>query len=199
MRLYSYVVKVDKGFAPNPFGGWCTLAACTPNRMGICLREGDWLIGNGDTAHGQRLIYAMRVSEVLEFDPYFHDPRFQRKKPRPRGDWRNRCGDNIYFIGESGRYEQAFTYAHREPHYLEKDTRNPRARVLVSDHFFYFGDRAPDFPAEFGELICEGRGCRRHEGSSMVRAFVGWLEHTYQPGILGKPRDNRPATDVGIC
>ncbi|MGB8310859.1 MAG: hypothetical protein WCE81_03220 [Halobacteriota archaeon] len=24
--LYSYVVRTDSGFAPNPFGGYCTLA-----------------------------------------------------------------------------------------------------------------------------------------------------------------------------
>lgn len=28
--LYSYTIKVDIGFAPNPFGGVCTLACCKP-------------------------------------------------------------------------------------------------------------------------------------------------------------------------
>jgi len=30
MRLYLYVIEHDKGFAPNPFFGACTLAACKP-------------------------------------------------------------------------------------------------------------------------------------------------------------------------
>ena len=33
VRLCSYVVKYDTGFAPNPFWGFCTLAACTPNHQ----------------------------------------------------------------------------------------------------------------------------------------------------------------------
>lgn len=204
MQLYSYVVKVDTGFAPNPFGEWCTLAACTPNRMGARLEPGDWLMGNSDKANGQRLVYAMRVSAVLDMDEYFHDPRFQYKKPRQRGDWKNRCGDNIYFKDANGDYEQAFTFAHREPHYLKKDTRNPR--VFISDHFYYFGDNAPDIPAEFGELIRDRQGCRKNFPPDLVDAFVEWLEQSFTPGMHGLPRDRKHARtcpprdcDDGIC
>lgn len=185
--LYSYVVKVDKGFAPNPFAGYCTLAACTPNHQGIRAEAGDWIMGNSDKAHGQRLVYAMRVREVLDFDDYFRDPRFKAKKPKPGGDWRNRCGDNIYFIGESGGYEQAFAHFHAEPWRLEADTRHPR--VFISDHFYYFGENAPDVPAEFGSLIRDRQGCRKKHDPDVVRDFITWLERTYRPGMLGMPRD----------
>ena len=30
MKIYSYIVKRDYGFAPNPFYGYCTLATCKP-------------------------------------------------------------------------------------------------------------------------------------------------------------------------
>ncbi|MFH1865797.1 MAG: hypothetical protein ABIK85_07930, partial [Candidatus Eisenbacteria bacterium] len=30
MRLFSYIVARDYGFAPNPFCGVCTLATCKP-------------------------------------------------------------------------------------------------------------------------------------------------------------------------
>ena len=30
----------DTGFAPNPFWGYCTLAVCTPNHMGVQTSEG---------------------------------------------------------------------------------------------------------------------------------------------------------------
>jgi hypothetical protein len=30
-RIYSYVVRYDSGFAPNPFYGYCTLATCKPD------------------------------------------------------------------------------------------------------------------------------------------------------------------------
>jgi hypothetical protein len=186
-RLYSYVVKVDKGFAPNPFGGYCTLAACTPNHQGARVEPGDWIMGNGDKATGQRLIYAMRVSEILEFDDYYHDPRFSAKKPRRDGDWENRCGDNIYFIGETGRYEQAFTCSHNDAHYLEKDTKYPR--VFISDHFYYFGEKAPDIPAELGDLIRDSQGCKKNHPPELVAGFIAWLERSYRPGRLGRPRN----------
>jgi hypothetical protein len=46
MRLFSYVVARDYGFAPNPFHRHCTLATCKP---GIRARAavGDWVIGTG--------------------------------------------------------------------------------------------------------------------------------------------------------
>lgn len=49
MKLYSYIVKTDKGLAPNPFWGWCTLALCTPNHMGIKANQSDWIVGFTNT------------------------------------------------------------------------------------------------------------------------------------------------------
>ena len=188
MKLASYVIKVDKGFAPNPFGGFCTLAACTPNRMGLKLQPGDWIMGNAPKSRDNVLVYAMRISEVLEFDDYYNDPRFEAKKPRKNCTWQEACGDNIYFIGKSGFYEQAFTYAHAEPHYLEKDTRHPR--VFISDHFYYFGENAPPIPYEFAGLIRERQGCQ-YADPDVARAFVHWLEKTFEPGVRGLPRDRK--------
>src|SRR5882762_6472831 len=46
VRLYSYVVARDFGFAPNPFYGFCTLATCKPRiRAHACV--GDWVLGTG--------------------------------------------------------------------------------------------------------------------------------------------------------
>jgi|SRR5215213_1222768 len=196
MKLASYVIKKDVGFAPNPFGGFCTLAACTPNRMGLKLQPGDWIMGNSSKERHNGLVYAMRISEVLEFDDYFNDPRFEAKKPRKNGTWQQRCGDNIYYIGDSGFYEQAFTYCHTDPHYLEKDTRHPR--VFISDHFFYFGESAPQIPAEFAELIRERQGCQYAPSPDVARAFVHWLERSFKPGVNGLPRDRDESTG-GEC
>jgi len=41
--LYSYVVRYDSGFAPNPFGGYCTLATCKPE-IRKTAQLGDWLV-----------------------------------------------------------------------------------------------------------------------------------------------------------
>jgi len=79
MRLCSYTITHDAGFAPNPFGEYCTVAACTPNHQGVRLHRGDWLAGHATADRGQGLIYAMKVTEVLNFDAYYNDPRFEYK------------------------------------------------------------------------------------------------------------------------
>ena len=80
MKVYSYVVARDFGFAPNPFHGFCTLATCKP-----VIRKkaeiGDIIIGIGsgaqNSAYSGRMIYAMIVSEILTYDQYWIDSRFQ--------------------------------------------------------------------------------------------------------------------------
>lgn len=44
LKLYSYVVARDFGFAPNPFHGYCTLATCKPD-IRATASVGDWVIG----------------------------------------------------------------------------------------------------------------------------------------------------------
>ena len=39
MTLYSYIVKHDNGFAPNPFHGFCTLACCKPEYSPHCPKR----------------------------------------------------------------------------------------------------------------------------------------------------------------
>ena len=187
MRLCSYVVVHDFGFSPNPFGGYCTLAACTPNHQGIRLAPGDWLLGNSTAATGNLLVYAMRVSEVLDFDDYYQDPRFQTKKPRG-ATWEDRCGDNIYYRDDEGEWRQGKAFYHTEPERVGKDTKHPR--VFISDHFYYFGENAPPLPAEFGSLIRRSQGCACTGSKETVLGFVAWLGSTHEPGIRGLPRDN---------
>lgn len=195
MRLCSYVVVHDKGFAPNPFGDFCTLAACTPNHQGLRLCPGDWLLGNSSVATGSRLIYAMRIREALDFDIYYRDPWFAAKKARP-GTWRQRCGDNIYFRERDGRWAQALAFFHTRPTDLEKDTRHPR--VFISDHFFYFGENAPNIPDRYSGLVRTRQGCCCSHDSATVHSFIAWLERTYRVGVHGNPRDRADDTGVGL-
>src|SRR5262249_7733821 len=105
MRLCSYVVAIDGGFAPNPFWRFRTLAACTQNHQGLRMEKGDWILGNSSKDTGQRIVYAMKISEVLDFDVYYRDKRFARKKASNRG-WREWCGDNMYFTNEAREWVQ---------------------------------------------------------------------------------------------
>jgi hypothetical protein len=199
MRFCSYLITDDVGFAPNPFGDFCSLAACTPNHMGLRVEPGDWLMGNGQPEKGSRLIYAMRISEVLDFDHYYRCPLFEGKKPN-RGSWQTRCGDNIYFRDGTGRWAQDdLACYHTGPGWLEEDTRHPR--VFISDHFYYFGENAPVFPNEYTSLIKRGRGCRyaRDPDVDVVDGFIEWLNRTNTPGRHGLPRDRDAGQIVRIA
>ena len=44
MRVFSYVVMHDSGFAPNPFHGHCTLACCKP-KIRSQAKAGDIVVG----------------------------------------------------------------------------------------------------------------------------------------------------------
>ncbi len=81
MKLYSYVVRNDLGLAPNPFWGYCTLAVCTPNHMGVKAEKDDWIIGTSPVSQGSKLVYAMQIFERLSFEAYYADERFVKKNP----------------------------------------------------------------------------------------------------------------------
>ena len=63
MKLYSYVMKYDDGFAPNTTGEYLTLATCKPNIRRVA-KVGDYVIGTGSLPRGNQgnLIYIMQVT-----------------------------------------------------------------------------------------------------------------------------------------
>jgi hypothetical protein len=187
MRLCSYTVVNDCGFAPNPFGGYCTLAACTPNHQGIRLAAGDWLVGHASAARGHGLIYAMEVAEVLDLDAYYNDPRFARKKPRLDRHWRDACGDNIYHRGADGRWQQDYSLFHRGRDILVQDTRN--AIAYIGKEFYYFGSEPGEIPERFAVIIRDRHGCKCSYPERLAQGFVAWLRGNFPPGIRADPRD----------
>lgn len=191
MHLCSYVVAKDRGLAPNPFWGYCTLAVCTLNHMGIHAKNGDWFIGTTTTARGSKLVYTMQISEVLHFDRYYNDSRFEKKKPVVRGTWRQRCGDNMYYSDETGEWKQHRSLYHSDRSTIEKDLRHPY--VFIATHFYYFGEKAVEIPPEYRDLIWRRQGCKCSHAPETVEGFLNWLRTSFSPGIHGKPYDNDEA------
>jgi len=73
-RLFTYILRFDDGVAPNAFGPACTLCVCKPTIRWVA-RVGDWVAGFGSAAssagdYRSRLVYAMRVTEVLSMERY---------------------------------------------------------------------------------------------------------------------------------
>lgn len=185
-RLCTYVIKYDQGFSPNPFGRYCTLAACTPNRQRIKMVAGDWIMAHASKSQGHGLIYAMKVSEVLNFEQYFADARFEYKKPRFDKTWQEKRGDNIYHKVD-GNWQQIPSKYHRDPIDKKKDIRGNR--VYISESFYYFGDQAQPLLYEFEALKQTRQGCRTNHDPALVDTFIAWLTSNHSPGRSGNPRD----------
>lgn len=183
-RLYTYIVTVDSGLAPNPFSGWCTLAVCTPNHQGSAVRQGDWIAGFSPKYKGYQFIYAMKVDERIHMNDYFHDPRFQSKKPVMNGGWKERCGDNLYWQDEKGAWIQLPTDFHKKM--LDKDTRVPY--VFVGKEFWYLGKARSDVPEEFLAMI-GGRGARVNHPAGLPEKFMQWVRWNFRTGITAEPLD----------
>ena len=188
MRLCSYIVRKDTGLAPNPFWGSCTLAVCTPNHMGIRLKEEDWVVGFLNKERGNRLLFAMKVKEILHFDAYYKDSQFKAKRPNVNGSWRERCGDNMYFLDAKGQWKRHPTIYHRTSEHLAQDTKKPY--VFVGKYFYYFGQNAPKLPKEYHEIVVNRQGVKCNHEFELTQKFIGWLKQSFKPGIHGDPIDN---------
>lgn len=80
IRMFSYKIVRDYGFAPNPFHGYCTLATCKP-QIRKHAKTGDLILGYGSKGmgHNEELIYIMQVDEKITYQQYWDDVRFYKK------------------------------------------------------------------------------------------------------------------------
>ncbi|MCY4008030.1 MAG: hypothetical protein OXE84_14600 [Rhodobacteraceae bacterium] len=194
-NLFTYVMAFDSGFAPNPFGGICTLATCKP-RIRKSAQIGDWIVGTGSNKksvrRGKFLVYAMRVEEVLTFNEYWSDPRFAGKKPNLRGSYRMACGDNIYCPHPSGtgwlQSESYHSQRDRQKHIVH-DTKVDR--VLVGREFVYFGAEGPKIPKHLRKagLVHAGQNHGRIPCPETITTFEVWFKSLGRTGYRGKPHD----------
>jgi hypothetical protein len=197
MRLFTYVVARDYGFAPNPFYGFCTLATCKP-KIRATASNGDWIVGTGaKTKYDLKgyLIYAMKVDEIMDYDSYWNDPRFLCKKPVINGSLKQLYGDNIYHQ-LNGEWIQVNSH-----HSLDTGRPNPKNiqhdtsvnRVLIARKFVYYGSSAlliPKKSSQHGptneDICCPGRGYAIRSLELAV-LFENWLEGRGDWGIKGMP------------
>lgn len=189
MKITCHVIKNDTGLAPNPFHGYCTSALCTPSHMNAQLRRGDWLVGNSTVADNHRLVYAMRISEVLSMQDYFHDPRFQAKKPDPTGTADTQCGDNFYYQEDDKWRRLPSRFHNAKTNFIQDLGKHLSGRsVFVSDHFYYFGENRVAIPECFSAIIKQRQGLKNN-ATPLAESFVAWLESSYSSGRLGLPAD----------
>jgi hypothetical protein len=194
VRVFSYKITRDYGFAPNPFHGVCTLATCKPN-IRKAASVGDIVVGCGSTANHLpgHAIFVLRVTEKYPFQEYWDNTRFAKKRPNFHASASHAYGDNIYHHGDDGAWIQershhSFPNGAVNPLNLDRDTARSDS-VLLSEDFVYFGNNAPEIPQHLRSF--EGvdlyptkvRDCRSHFSPNFIAAIDHWFR--------GLPRGNR--------
>lgn len=148
MKLISYKVKHDSGFAPNPYFGILTLATCKPAiRRSPHVKCGDWIAGwtaasskEYPTPVGEeKLVYLARISEIIPIEQYWFDypqkrPDVSKGKISPEY-----YGDNIYEPTESDptgfkKVSNAFHCEESKHKHHDLSGKN----VIICNEFYYF-------------------------------------------------------------
>lgn len=195
-RLYRYVIDHDRGFAPNPFFGVCTLACCKP-RIRKYAEIGDIIVGFGSKKYGLdgQIIYWMAVDEICDFETYWLDSRFRMKRPQMGGSLSLCFGDNIYHrCPESSGWIQEDSFHSDENSLnglgnLKRDTGTTE-NVLIGRQFAYWGAGGPTPPSCFEPIVWRRRGeVYRVENQDMQDAFIEWLQGMTDRGFRYPPAD----------
>lgn len=192
IRLFSYKMVNDTGFAPNPFHGLMTLANCKP-----CMRKskkiGDWIAGftskglNGDVVYYERLIYLMKITNKVDYFEYWNNPIYNSKIPKLESDiFADKAGDNIYKPNSLN----GFLQIENKNHTVKDIKRDLSGKyVLVSNCFYYFGSSAICIPNNIIPSIPRGQssqGNRTHDKERANR-FINYIQENYEQGLYGLP------------
>lgn len=194
MKLYSYIITRDFGFAPNPFYSYCTLATCKP-RIRRTASIGDIVVGVGSGAQNSplknKLVYVMIVQEKMTYDDYWTDDRFQCKKPIMSGSLMQMYGDNIYHTdSNSGSMVQEnshHSYDEGQTNYNNYNRDVPGQYVLISQEYWYWGGVGIDIPTEF---LCLANVTRNHiviEDVGFIITFLSWLRSLDDSKVIEFP------------
>lgn len=196
---YIYAVSYDLGFAPNPFGGVCTLACCKPN-IRQRAKHGDWIIGLTGTKlkPAKRCVFAMVVTGSMTFEEYWVHPDFATRRPKRNGSPKKQVGDNIYHRENADKIwlQENSVHSLQDGSQCVLNTSHDTRinRILISDRFIYYGDSAPLVPAQILASLKYERNPRdyRRFDTKDAKQLTDWLDTemvAHPNSILGDPID----------
>ncbi len=177
-RLYTYCIPYDDGAAPNPFWGICTLAICKP-AIRRTAEVGDWVVGTGscNTPNGDmsnKVVYAMRVTDKLTMADY--DSWTKDNRPKKIPDWKNadvqrRLGDSIYDYSTSPPKQRRGVHSSDN---IKTDLNGHN--VLLSKHYFYFGDKPIPLPPHLLAIVNQRQSHRVKLNEPFYESFLKWID-----------------------
>jgi len=176
-RLFTYTIPVDDGAAPNPFHGMCSLAICKPGIRRVAKPD-DWVAGlgsknapSGDLSN--RLVYAMRVEEVLTLREYDRQSslRWPHRIPNIHSvALQDRLGDCIYDFSNAAPIQRPSVHGNGN---VETDLSGEN--VLLSKDFYYFGSRARILPDYLRPICHQTQGHKSNSNAPHFDQFVAWI------------------------
>ncbi|MBE8992378.1 hypothetical protein [Nostoc sp. LEGE 12450] len=207
MRLFSYCLRYDDGAAPNPFWELCTLAICKPV-IRRAANIGDWVIGLGSTQSpigniNDCIVYAMQVTDKMTLRKYdeFCRVHCPHKIPKWNSEiFEYRVGDCIYDYSQ-GEQPVLRPSVHD---ISNQETDLGGINVLMSRHFYYFGDKPVHLPDPLTSIVHKNQGHKSTANQPYVIRFVTWINNLgYTPNQLhGQPQLKKEYTlerDVSSC
>jgi len=175
--LFSYCIPYDDGAAPNPFWGLCTLAICKP-RIRQSANVVDWVVSTGSAVSpvgnvSDVVVYAMLVTQKMTMEDYdrFTQSELPSKIPvMDSADLHRRFGDSIYDFAT--RTPSLRPSVHGEEN---RSTDLSGGWVLLSDHFFYFGDGPIALPEALLGIVKKGQCHKSSSNTPYFDCFVRWI------------------------
>ncbi len=200
IRLFSYKMTHDTGFAPNPFKGFLTLANCKP-KIRKYRQPKEWVAGftsvglNGDSVGREKLVYLMEITNKVDYYEYWTNPNYECKKPKSGYvTIENKAGDNIYRPNANAplHFEQIEETKHHKEESLQKRDLGGEY-TFISNHFFYFGSSPIDISKCVQKPHIPEGICPHGLITDNAQAFISFVEkkakkkHCIQPGIYAFP------------
>ena len=203
LRLFSYKMTHDTGFAPNPFHGVLTLATCKPG-IRRTKKKDDWVAGFSSKAlsnHANRLkvdispdalIYLGKIKDVMPIADYYRDELYQCKIPSDEklGSQISCMGDNIYepSPSEPDVYKQVSNPNHKRDDDKRHDVSGKN--VLIFSEFYYLGQKGKPIPDDIKISRPEGPtgyGYKTDDKNREVTKLIEWVQNNFKAERNGYP------------
>lgn len=169
VRMYSYRVRYDYGSAPNFGSNVLTLAICKPD-IRLHASVGDLIVG---IDKNRCVVYTMRVSQKVTFKQYDELAKVYWPEKIPDLTSPNPIrwvGDCIYDYCKGSD-----PILRHGPHDESERIKDLRGKyVLISNDFYYFGDRAIPLPESL-PIDHPHPGYRSNKNAPYLLNFEMWL------------------------
>ncbi len=186
MTLYSYIVREDHGFAPNPYGGVLTVTCCKPVIRRVA-KANDYVAGISGADHPAGrglLLYAAKITGKMTMTDYrrWAESECTDKIPGPGP---SRVGDAMYWEDPAGVWHRDRRGYHHPD--LQEDDVGGRYALLSTD-FAYFGVNPIELPEHLRPIADVRRGHRSSPSNDeFLDPFAVWFDRLSDRGRCGTP------------